>query len=236
MKRIVLLVASIFGLLLTNTVHAVWTSTNALLIQIQMTGLIQTNNTGTTVTNAAGVTTSTVTAKPIVLTTKDLLKMLAVEFNTNFPTGAQLALDAFGLGFVVTDANGNFLLDVSSNPNNSSYICALSNAISGDYLNLQYGKIIENHALTNGVANVTQIYRHYGFFYKDSHGNDFNFIGNITAKYVLVESAQALIYKSFTINMPGAGGGTITRNGVPGVAMFSRATLVGAGRNLTPNY
>ncbi len=238
MKKLALLAFSAIALLLTTTsnVRGAWVNTNALLLQLQITGVMQTNFNGKTVTNAAGIATTTITAKPITITTKDLLRMLESEFNTNFPTGAQLAFGVAGpiSGFMVTDSSGNPILDVSSNPNNSSYVFAISNAVVGGNFQLQYGKLVQNFATTNATGLITQIFRYYGFFYKDSHGNDFSFVGNLTAKISVLESPSLSLYRTFTINFPGSGGGVITREGVPGYAAFSRALLVGGGKNIVP--
>jgi len=236
MKKIILSIAAAIGLLGlgAGNVSAAWVNTNAMLVQIQMSGLGQTNASGTIVTNAAGVQTTTISATPVALTTKDLLKMLEVEFNTNFPAGAQLAYGLAGgvSGFFVTDASGNPILDVSSNPSDSSYVLAISNGVVGSGLLMQYGKIVNNTVTTNVVAPITQIFRNYGFFYSDSHGNDINFVGDLTAKITVVQTPGHSRYKIFNLTQTGSGGGTLTRNGVPTLVMFTHARLTGAGKNI----
>src|ERR1700722_16571117 len=103
-------------------------NTNALLMEIQLAGVVQ----KTTVVTNGNVQTTTYTTTSLNIGNQNILNMLQAEFGTNFPTGAQLAFNVGGTsGFNVLDANGNEILDASQNPLDANYVFALSNSVAG---------------------------------------------------------------------------------------------------------
>src|SRR5208337_364071 len=82
------------------------TNTNGLVSAFEIVGLYSPNNSPVMSTNSVGnVITSDYTAKPLKIATKDVLNLLAAEFGTSFPSGAQLAYDLNSpQGFVVLDS------------------------------------------------------------------------------------------------------------------------------------
>ena len=186
MKKTVLLAGMItLGLLGLNTgsVQAA-APTNVLTSTFAIVGLFMPTNQPVLTTNASGtVLTVKFTAKAVKITTKDLLNLLATEFNTTFPAGAQLALGFNGdSGFEVLDKDGNFLLDVSTNAADSSYVFDTTNFT--DNAQVISGKETETKSstTTNLSATITMIASDMAIRYADGNGNDFHFSGVVTLK------------------------------------------------------
>ena len=141
--------------------------------------VVSTNSNGT-------VITAKFTAKKVKITTQDILNLLATEFNTTFPAGAQLALSLADEGFVVLDKNGNLLLDVSTNAADSSYVFGTTNFT--DNVQVMSGKETETKtsAETNMTATITMTASDLAIRYADGNGNDFHFSGVITLKQSVV--------------------------------------------------
>ncbi len=108
MKKFKLLAVATVAGLLGLTAQAA--STGYIPVNIKVTGTFQTNNT------TSGSTTKYNVIK-VKITTKEMLKYVATEFDTTFPSGSKLVIDAFwGGDFSVLDKNGNVLLaNASSN-------------------------------------------------------------------------------------------------------------------------
>jgi len=213
MKKIVLLTAvatlGLMGLSASN-VQAAAVTTNGLVSTFAITGLFSPLGDPVTTSNSSGtVVTDTYTTKSVKITTKDMLNLLADEFNTTFPVGAQLAFSLNGNeGFVVLDKLGNVFLNVSTNPADSSYRFALTNnSTSSQTIS---GKVVETTkpSSTNSVANFTETFSDYSIIYKDGNGNNFHFIGVIALKENIFEDSTSSMVKSATIILSGSGGGT----------------------------
>ncbi len=164
MKKIKLLVAvAIAGLLGLSTRAAV---SGYDLVTVKATILAQTNNT------ASGSTTKYNVVK-FKVTSKDVLKLIAAEFSTNFPAGAQLAVDNFFAGdFYVLDKNGNEILYASYNE-----------GVTDDYsLFFAYQNYVDSGSDT--ASKETDNYTTIGeFYYEDAtDANYFDIYGLTTVK------------------------------------------------------
>ena len=173
--------------------------------------LFSPTNSPVTSTNHNGMEiTTTYKTQTVTITTKDILNLLAREFNTNFPAGAQLASSLIG-GFSVLDQHGNVILDVSSNPADSSYRFSFTNSFSGSPV--VGGKEIRTKtaSTTNLVETLTVTDADTAIYYQDGNGNDFHFSG------VLTENINTVLYfgdpaaskiESLSIILTGSGDGT----------------------------
>jgi hypothetical protein len=213
MKKFALLAGMItLGLLGLNTgsVQAA-ASTNELISTFAIVGLFAPTNNPVITTNASGtVITAKLTAKAVKIATKDLLNLLATEFNTNFPAGAQLAMNLnSGSRFVVLDKNGNLLLDVSTNAADSSYVFGTTNFT--DNVRLMSGKETETKTSTetNMTATITMTASDIAIRYADGNGNDFHFSGVLSLKQSLVigPNIDNIKKASAAGRLSGSGGG-----------------------------
>ena len=156
-----------------------------------------------TVTNPPNTNTIYSTAK-VKITTQDILNMLQAEFGTLFPDGAQLALDLNNnTDFEVLDKNGTIILDVTSNPSDSSYFFYLTNRSSVNPVIA--GKA--NQSATALTQVVTETLPDYDILYADQHNNNFHSGGIITLKASAVSGTNT-VYKSISLVMPSTGSGT----------------------------
>lgn len=235
MKKFVLLTAAIaLSFIGANTAQAAFSRTNAIPVQLSMTAVSVITN--TSVTNAIGTVTSAAKTVTNVLTTKDLIKMIATEFNTNFPAGAVLAFNLTSFKFEVTDANGNTLLNASSNPDDSGYSLAISNdLVAAESGQMFTGKFVQ---ATNGNfnANYNILASDYGLFYKDGHGNNFHILGVLNYKLALSQVGSVAKTTSFSLSLNGPGGGIFVQPRTSAIVpvVFTRGVLTGTGRNLIP--
>lgn len=212
-------------------------NTNGLPCTFTIAGLFSPTNSPVTSSNASGtVITETYTSKTVTITTKDILNLLAAEFNTTFPAGAQLALSFDGQGFVVLDQSGNVFMDVSTNSGDSSYRFGTTNYM--DYIHVMSGKetFTKNTLTTNSVANMIITLADIAVYYQDGQGNDFHFSGVVTESENTYENPITQIYeiKSASIILSGSGGGTFYNPADGGYdkGVFTTATLKASGMNI----
>jgi len=211
-------------------------TTNGVLSSFAIVGVFSPTNSPVMTTNAVGnVITSTYTAKPVKIATKDILNLLGAEFGTSFPAGAQLAysLSSSPEGFVVLDSNGNLVLNVSTNLADSSYRFSLTNSSSSTVIS---GKAVQTTTIasTNTVQNVTDTISDYAIYYADGKGNNFHFTGLIVLKADALVSTNTL-YKTLSIVLSGTGGGKFFNpaDGEYDSGAFTKATWTASGKNVT---
>jgi hypothetical protein len=218
----ILAASSTNGLASTFTIIALFSPTNS--------PVMSTNHNG-----AVTVYTETFTTKTVTITTKDILNLLAREFNTTFPAGAQLAYALGQEGFVVLDNKGNVFLNVSANAADSSYRFSLTNT---DQSNISVVKGTEistkNTSTTNTVVNITYTICDYAIYYADGKGNDFHFSGVATLSENGSENASTSVIKSISIILSGSGGGTFFNpaDGRYDKGVFTTATWRATGVNI----
>jgi len=208
MKKIKLLVAVAIAGLLGLSARAV-VITNYDLVTVKATVLAQTNDTY----NSKDTVTYYNVAK-FKVTSKDVLKLIAAEFSTNFPAGAQLAVDYFWAGdFYVLDKNGNEILYASYNE-----------GVTDDYsLYLEYQNYVDSGSDT--ASKETDNYTTIGeFYYEDAtDANYFDVYGLTTVK----DTYSTKDSESF--NMTGlAGDGYIS-----GTEVVVSGTVKGSGKNVS---
>jgi hypothetical protein len=241
LKKIALLIGTATLGLLGSTAGNLQaaTTTNGLVSTFAFVALYNPTNAFTVSSNSSGtVLTEKITTKTFKITTKDLLDLLAVEFNTNFPSGAQLA---FAMGeddnFVVLDKNGNVFLDVSTNAADSEYQFGLTNLV--EYGPVQSGQMTQTQTTTktNMAGTFTMAISDYVINYKDGYGNDFHVGGVITYKYTTYEDLSTAVVKSASIVLSGSGGGTIVSpvDHIPHNCVFTKGEWKASGKNL-PYY
>jgi hypothetical protein len=208
MKQFVLLLAVTLGLLglTTGNLQAASPNTKAVLITIQISGIIQ----QTTIVTNGDVVTTTYTTTPVKLGNQNILNLLQAEFGTTFPVGAQLAYNLSGTrGFHVLDQSGNPILDASTNAADSSYVFDLSNDVaSATVPTLIIGKAVDNTVTSNQTQIVSQVVPDYGIFYSDSHGNNFHLDGLLTLKANGSVTSSNTTYNTVSFTIAGSGGGT----------------------------
>ena len=237
MKKFALLTAvATFGLmgLGIGQIQAA-TTTNGLVSTFAIVGWFSPTNSPVTTTNSNGtVITQKYTAKPVKITTKDLLNLLGTEFGATFPHGAQIVY-GIGPGFLVDDKNGNVVLNVSSNLADSSYVFTLDNVTNTSSIETVSGSVTETMkpTSTNTVEVVTAYVSDEEITYADGNGNNFHFSGTAVEKANVTTTPTPLL-KSITVTLPGAGGGTffnpVDNNYDEGV--FTKATWNATGKNL----
>ena len=204
MKKIKLLVAVAIAGLLGLSARAAVSGYD--LVTVKATILAQTNET------VSGSTTKYNVAK-FKVTSKDVLKLIAAEFSTNFPAGAQLAVDYFFNGeFYVLDKNGNILLANAGAP-----------AGADDYsLYFEYGNYVDSGSDT--ASKETDNYTTIGeFYYEDAtDANYFDVFGLTTVKDIYSTK------DSESFNMTGlAGNGYISD-----AEVVVSGTIKGSGKNV----
>ncbi len=214
-----------------RTMAAATANTNALLVSFQITGLSQ----DTAVVTNNNVESTTYSANSLKIGNVNFLNLLQAEFGTTFPTGAQLAYYLTGdTGFHVLDQNGASILNVSTNPADSSYGFGLSNSIAGVYAQLLVGKAANNLVTSNQTETVTAYAPDYGIFFYDSHGNDFHIDGLLTLKINASMTASSGVYNSVSFTITGSGGGTIFNptTGTNETMVFPKAKVSAKGSGI----
>jgi hypothetical protein len=210
-------------------------STNGLVSSFAIVGLFSPTNSPVMKTNNVGnIITSTYTAQPVKIDTQNILTLLASEFGTSFPSGAQLAYSLGGSeGFVVLDKTGNLVLNVSSNATDASYRFSLTNT---SYTTAVSGKAVQTTTTssTNTVENVTETLADYAIFYADGKGNNFHFGGAIVLKANATVITNTTDYKTLSIVLTGAGGGTFFNpsDGHYDSGVFTKAIWSAAGKDV----
>jgi hypothetical protein len=202
MKKIKLLVAVAIAGLLGLSARATVVSGYE-LVTVKGTILVQTND-----------TLSKNSVEKLKITNKDVLKLIAAEFSTNFPAGAQLAVDYFWEGdFYVLDKNGNEILYASYNE-----------GVIDDYsLYLEYQNYVDSGSDT--ASKETDNYTTIGeFYYEDAtDANYFDIYGLTTVKDTYKSSSD-----SESFNMTGlAGDGYFA-----GYDAVVSGTVKGSGKNV----
>jgi hypothetical protein len=212
-------------------------TTNGVLSTIAIVGVFSPTNSPVMTTNTIGnVITSTYTAKPVKIATKDILTLLQAEYGTTFPSGAQLAysLNSSPAGFVVLDKNGNLVLNVTTNLADSSYRFSLTNSSSATTIS---GKAVKTTTTssTNTVENVIEILSDYAIYYADGKGNNFHFTGVIELKADALVTSTNTVYKTLSILLSGTGGGTFFNPAATEYdqGTFTKATWSASGKNVT---
>lgn len=195
MKKIILLVAmTVFGLSVGKV------DAQILVMKANLQALVQKSILSTTNPPNTNMTYATLKVK---ITTQDILNILQAEFGTLFPDGAQLALDINNnTAFEVLDKNGAFILDVSTNPADSSYFFYLTNRAN---IQVIAGKVAQTPTQTSEI--VTETLPDYDILYADQHNNNFHVGGIITLKANAVVTTNT-VYKSLSLTLPGTGSGT----------------------------
>ena len=210
MKKIKLLVAVAIAGLLGLSARAAVSGYD--LVTVKGTVLAQTNDTH----NSKDTVTYFNVAK-FKITNKDILKLIAMEYVTNFPSGfpagAQLAVDYFWAGdFYVLDKNGNEILYASYNE-----------GVTDDYsLYLEYQNYVDSGSDT--ASKETDNYTTIGeFYYEDAtDANYFDVYGLTTVKDIYSTK------DSESFNMTGlAGNGYISD-----AEVVVSGTIKGSGKNV----
>ncbi len=186
--------------------------------------------------NANGtVITETYTTKTVTIATKDILNLLAKEFNTTFPAGAQLAF-TLDDRFVVLDQGGNVFLDVSTNAADSSYRFSITNGSIPNAVFSGNEIFTKNTSTTNTVQNLAITEADFAIYYQDGKGNDFHFSGVVTESLNAFQDPNTATYeiKSASIILSGSGGGTFftPTDGAYHKGVFTAATWRAVGVNL----
>lgn len=235
MKKFVLLTLAVtLGLLgLGNSkLQAASANTNALLISIQISGIIQ----ETTIVTNGDVVTTTYKTTPVKIGNQNILNLLQAEFGTTFPVGAQLAYNLTGnIGFHVIDQEGNPILDVSTNAADGTYAFGLSNAVThASVPTLIIGKAVDNTVTSNQTEIVSEIAPDYGIFYTDSHGNNFHVDGLLTLKADASVTSSNTIYNTVSFTIVGDGGGTFFNpsDGKYDDGVFTKVKVSAVGKGL----
>ena len=245
MKKLVLFTAvAVFTLLGMGPVKAAFISTNSIPLDFSMVGVYNPTNTpdyATNVTSSATVITQIFRTNAVKIVTKDMLNILGAEFGTTFSSTDRIVYNFHTGGFQITDANGNFIKDVSTNNADSSYKFQMSdtNVVGVSSEGVARGKIvtIEKPAGTNLTANATVWQPDYTVVYADGSGNNFHFIGNIVEIITANQAGPYLTeFKKVTLRLNGAGGGQFV-NGKDGDnidnLIFIKASVSGTGKNIT---
>ena len=233
MKKFIILTAiAVVGLLTVNNVQASFTSTNALLAQIKLTALVQ----GSVISQTNGTkVTETLKTTTVKVTNQDILNLLSTEFGQNFD-GDQLAYDFIDTGFVVTDANGNVIKDVSTNLTDSSYYFGITNFT--DYGYLQSLKVVQDTNTMNATESGTIYESDESIRYADGNGNDFHVTGLIAAKLNAVAMPPTTLFKSVTFDFKSVQGGGTFFN--PNDSSYDEAVFTGqvklTGKNVSQSY
>lgn len=240
MKKLSLLTAvAVFGAveLAVSDVQAAVT-TNGIVSTISIVGSFSPSTSPVITTNSGGsstVITSVYTSKPLKILTKDMLNLLATEYNVSFPSGARLAYDLTSSpeGFVVLDKSGNIFLNVSSNGVDSSYRFDLTNNSSNQAIS---GKATETDTFssTNTSETLSIVEDNYSIVYTDGRGNDFKFTGLVKLKVSAVVNSTETEYKTVSIFLTGFGGGKFfnTADSVYDEGVFTKATWQASGKNI----
>jgi hypothetical protein len=208
-------------------------STNGLASSISIVGLFSPTNSPVMKTNTVGnIITSTYIAQPVKIDTQNILTLLAGEFGTTFPSGAQLAYQIGIGGFVVLDNSGNLVLNVSSNANDASYRFSLTNTSSIMSIS---GKAVQTTTTssTNTVEDATETLADYAIYYADGKGNNFHFGGPVVLKVNATVNTNT-DYKTLSIVLTGSGGGTFFNpsDGHYDSGVFTKAIWTAAGKNV----
>ncbi len=200
-KYTLMLVMAVFAALgfQTSTAFATSSNTNAMTVRFSFTASTQAPIDG--VTNA---TSTNVTYKvgKFRFTNKDLLTLLAAEFGTVFPDGAQLGLTT-SFQFVILDKGGNIFLNISTNLSDSSYVFNITNNSSG----VVAGKVVEVADKATEVVN--EVVPDFTFYYADGKGNHFHFGGLVTIRINAVVEGITTTFKTVSLTVVGSGGGTL---------------------------
>jgi hypothetical protein len=135
---------------------------------------------------------------------RDMLTLLASEFNKTFPDGAQLGLTT-GFEFVVLDKAGHIFLNVSTNLSDSNYVFSITNNAG---VSAAVGKIstVPNKT-TETISSQTE--PDFTIYYTDGKGNHFHFGGLITIRLNAVVEGGMTTFKSVSLTLSGSGGGTL---------------------------
>ncbi|MGB7746863.1 MAG: hypothetical protein WBN75_06195 [Verrucomicrobiia bacterium] len=210
--------------------------TNSLVSTFSIVAFFSTNNSPVITSNANGtVITETYTTKTVTIATKDILNLLAKEFNTTFPAGAQLAF-TLDDRFVVLDQGGNVFLDVSTNAADSSYRFSITNGSIPNAVFSGNEIFTKNTSTTNTVQNLAITEADFAIYYQDGKGNDFHFSGVVTESLNAFQDPNTATYeiKSASIILSGSGGGTFftPTDGAYHKGVFTAATWRAVGVNL----
>ena len=208
-KNALYILIAVVGLLgyHTERASAASSSTNAFTVRFNFTASVQLDE---LTTNAPG-TNVVFKINRFRFTDKDMLPLLASEFGTTFPDGAQLGRQPDGR-FVVLDKAGNIFLNVSSNLSDSSYVFTTTNTISNRSVFVHTGKEL---AGTNTILIDSGIEPDVTICYADGKGNQFHFGGLLTFKRNFLVVGGSLIaggtatLKTQSDMISGSGGGTI---------------------------
>ena len=234
MKKFALLTAvatlGLMGLGISQVQAA--TTTNGLVSTFAIVGWFSPTTNDPVLTTNGSVITGTYTAKPVKITTKDVLNLLHSEFGgPAFPSGAQLAYSISEFGFVVLDKSGNIILDVSSNATDSSYVFSSETVTNTTSFQVISGKSIQSTTTTNII--VTGYVSDQIITYADANGNDFHFSGVETVK----ANENPSVYKTAILEISGSGGGSFFNpaTGHYDDAVFTKASWKATGKNLPSN-
>lgn len=206
-------VVSLFGFH-TTSVSAAPSNTNAMTVRFSFTATTQGGITGVTNANSTNLTYK---VNKFRFTDKDMLTLLATEFNTTFPDGAELGLTT-SLDFVVLDKAGNIFKNVSTNLSDSSYVFNITNNSSP----VMAAKIAFTANKTSEV--VSEIVPDFTFYYADGKGNNFHFGGLATFRANAVVVGGPTIFKTFSLMISGSGGGQLFN---PGDIKYDTVVLTG---------
>jgi hypothetical protein len=236
MKKSLLTLIATMSLFAATKVSAVFTNDTVLTANFLITAISVTNSTPSKVTNSFNTITSTIRATTNLVSSANILKMIATEFNTNFPAGSRLAFTT-GLYFVVVDSTGKVLLNASSNPDNSQYYFGLSNNIVTESLAsafMSFGKQIEYINGNKKTAPGTIMASDYFICYRDSHTNDFHFGGFVSYTNFRNSTPSSSIDPSVTFKVTGSGGGYMIHPKTlqPTYVVFPKADMTASGRNV----
>jgi hypothetical protein len=214
-----LMAATVFGLLgfHAGSVSAASSNTNATTVRFSFTASMQgpiqavTNGTATNVISKLN---------KFRFTNKDMLTLLASEFSTVFPDGAQLGMvmGSSSFDFVVLDKAGNILRNVSTNLSDSSYVFNITNnssSVAAGIISMTSNKTTET---------ITQIQPDFTFYYADGKGNYFHFGGLATLKLNALLEGGTVTLKTISVMISGSGGGTVFN---PGDDKYDKVVLTG---------
>jgi hypothetical protein len=247
MKKFTLLTAiatlALLGLSSSN-VQASFSSTNALIVQLKITGLMETADSPVISTNSNGtVTTGKYNTTSVKVTSQDVLNILHTEFGgPAFPDGSQLVYNINTGRFAVADSTGSIILDVETNLTDSDYIFQLSdtNVVNSAYIQTINGKEVftTEPSKTNTVLSATIYAPDYGIFYADGNGNDFHFLGLVTEKINIFEDLTISEYKAASIIVTGSGGGDFYNSADDSLdsGVFTKAQATIKGKNITGGF
>jgi hypothetical protein len=144
---------------------------------------------------------STAIIKNSKITSKDLLSFLATGFNTNWPKGAQLALDHWSGDIFVVDKTGtNAVYDVSVGINFGDADTVYFSCTAGSYQVYADKPVVHNRINNNILYRQTSYSKVFFHLFSEQNGNiytDLNFDGLDTTDYqvdknnIIIQSDEA---------------------------------------------